>query len=37
MEHSNPLLMHNDSPAKFITIGERNYYKKLYKYFLDRR
>ena len=22
MEHSNPLLMHNDSPAKFITIGE---------------
>ena len=22
MEHSNPMLMHNDSPAKFITIGE---------------
>ena len=22
MEHFNPLLLHNDSPAKFITIGE---------------
>ena len=29
MEHSNPILMGNDSPQKFITIGEAVSYTHL--------
>lgn len=31
------IISKDERSLKFITIGERNYYKKLYKYFLDRR